>query len=247
MSTGTIPRPRTAPGQLRLPGRADAPDGPVDLTPMWLMHHAFRRDLDAFARAVERTPTSDRATWRALRRRWELFATTLHEHHTGEDAGLWPLLLERVDAAGDAGSRATLEAMAAEHAGIDPLLVSCARGFARLAGEADEDARAALAADVTATREHLHRHLAHEERDGMRVLQAHLTQADWEDVGRRYFDSAYTPGQLLGVVAWALHDVPADGLARLRAQDRGPLLVGVWRLALRRPFARRERAAFRYA
>ena len=37
---------------LRLPGQAAAPDGPVDMTMMYLSHHAFRRDLAAFAEAV---------------------------------------------------------------------------------------------------------------------------------------------------------------------------------------------------
>src|SRR5688500_17295469 len=85
-----------------LPGQAAAPEGPVNLATMYLMHHAFRRDLGAFAGAVARTPVSDRATWRRLNERWKLFSFVLHHHHhAGEDAGLWPLLLERVDAAGD--------------------------------------------------------------------------------------------------------------------------------------------------
>ena len=40
------------PRQLRLPGQTAAPDGPVDMTIMYVMHHAFRRDLAAFAMAV---------------------------------------------------------------------------------------------------------------------------------------------------------------------------------------------------
>ena len=35
------------PRQLRLPGQTAAPDGPVDMTIMYVMHHAFRRDLAA--------------------------------------------------------------------------------------------------------------------------------------------------------------------------------------------------------
>ena len=33
------------PTQLFLPGQAAAPDGPDDMQMMYLMHHAFRRDL----------------------------------------------------------------------------------------------------------------------------------------------------------------------------------------------------------
>ena len=75
-----------------------------------------------------------------------MFATALHHHHSGEDAGLWPLLLSRADAAG----RTLLEAMEAEHGEIDPILQACAAGFARLAERPDADARAALVVRLVA-------------------------------------------------------------------------------------------------
>ena len=85
------------PTQLSFPGQEAAPEGPVDMFMMYVMHHAFRRDLVDFAAAVPRTPAGERETWRTLQARWELFATVLHNHHSGEDAGLWPLLLERAE------------------------------------------------------------------------------------------------------------------------------------------------------
>ena len=93
--------PATVP-QVFLPGQAAAPEGPVDMIMMYVMHHAFRRDLAAFAARVPTVAVDDAATWRALAQRWTDFASVLHNHHSGEDAGLWPLLLERVDAAVDA-------------------------------------------------------------------------------------------------------------------------------------------------
>jgi hypothetical protein len=245
--TRTLAPRSGGPGQLLLPGQAAAPDGPVDLTLMWVMHRGFRRDLDDFARAAAATPVEDRATWRRLYDRWRLFATILHHHHTGEDAGLWPLLLQKVDAAGDAAGRSTLEAMAAEHAGIDPLLAACSVGFARLAGTADEGTRTALAADLAAARDHLGRHLGHEERDAMAILQEHLQHADWKRIGEEFFEPAYSQRDLLDLAAWVLHDLPPDALDRMRQQHKGRVLVAVWRLFLRRPFERRERRAFRYA
>src|SRR5687768_11131925 len=93
--------------QLRLPGQAAAHEGPVDMTMMYLMHHAFRRDLAAFAKAVPVTPLDDRQCWRAMTERWHRFSELLHHHHHGEDTWLWPFLMDRVSAA----DRATLEAM----------------------------------------------------------------------------------------------------------------------------------------
>src|SRR5829696_1505106 len=102
------------PTQLLLPGQAAAPDGPIDLVAMYVMHRAFRRDLDAFVAAAAGTPAGDRPRWARLARRFALFAKVLHKHHHGEDVGLWPLLRDR------GADPAVLDALEAEHAGIDP-------------------------------------------------------------------------------------------------------------------------------
>jgi hypothetical protein len=213
-----------------LPGQTADPQGPVDLTVMFVVHHAFRRDLAWFAAAAAHTPADDRATWRLLHRRWELFSTVLHQHHGGEDAGLWPLLLERAAAAHDVDARRTLEAMSAEHADIDPLLEACAAGFARLATSADDDARAALAVRLVAAREHLARHLRHEETEALVLVQRYLTQVDWERLEKEHFKADHSFRQTLALVAWVLQGLPQDALRRLPG----------------RGFRRRERQAFRY-
>jgi Hemerythrin HHE cation binding domain len=243
MSVTTAPAANVP--QLFLPGQAAAPEGPVQAMPMYLMHHAFRRDLAAFAAAVPLTPLEDRATWRRLRDRWELFAHVLHKHHSGEDAGLWPLLLDRVDAAGDTEGRRTLEAMEAEHEDIDPTLQACAEGFARLAETPDADARAALAVRLVAAREGLGAHLVHEERDAMALVQRHMTQQDWDHMVEEHFDKGVTPKEQVRTLPWAAHGLSAADAERVAA-IAGRAVVVVWRLFLKRPFERRERAAFRY-
>lgn len=230
--------------QITFPGQAAAPEGPVDLLPMYLMHHAFRRDLRAFATAAASTPVEDRTTWQRLAHRWGMFGRILHHHHSGEDEVLWPLLLARVDAAGDRAGRETLEAMEAEHSEIDPLLESCAAGFARLTEHADEDARAALVVRLSATQERLGQHLGHEERDAMALVQAHLTQAEWHALDKE-FAKHYSPRDQLFALPWVLHAVPEQLLPNVLAFV-GAVPALVWRLLLRRPFARRERLIFRY-
>ncbi|MFB9186769.1 hemerythrin domain-containing protein [Dactylosporangium sucinum] len=227
--------------QVRLPGQAAAPAGPLDLTGMLVMHWAFRRDLDRFTAAVIRTPVEDRVSWRALARRWELFRHILHDHHAGEDAGIWPALRAKADAAG----ATVLDAMAAEHNDIDPLLASVAEGLDRMAATADPDARAALEVRVVAAREQLGRHLAHEERDALTLAQRHLTPAEWERITKVFFERAKSPREIAALVAWMLHDLPESAATRLLA-GAAPVRV-LWRLVLRRPFARRERRVFRQA
>jgi len=230
--------PRTHVPQLRLPGQAAAPEGPVDMTMMYLMHHAFRRDLSLFATAVPRTPVEDRGAWRALEKRWALFSTALHHHHAGEDAWLWPELVRRAEPE----ERVTLEAMEAEHAEIDPLLEACRDGLASMAATPSAETRAALAVRLVAARESLARHLEHEESDTIALLQRVFTQQDWDDVDE-HFKAELTLGKLLRLVPWALQGVPADVREGLFAQPGGGAHRAVW-LLTRRGFERAHRRAF---
>ena len=227
--------------QLRLPGQVAAPEGPADMTMMYLMHHGFRRDLSAFAAAVPRTPVDDVATWRALSRRWEVFAELLHHHHRAEDAWIWPALVARADAA----EQETLRAMEAEHEQIDPLLAACATGLQRLAGGgASRDDRAALAVRVCAARECLGRHLAHEEREAIAILQRHLSAPEWEEIAARINGGRPELRLVVTAVPWLLHQLPPSVRREVVARAE-PAQRLVWRLTRRR-FERLERRALRH-
>ena len=181
----TVTQPAVHPVQVRLPGQAAAPDGPLDLTMMLVVHRAFRRDLDNFAAAAARTPVADRASWAALDERWQLFSAALHHHHSVEDDRLWPALETAARDAGEDDAQELLTAMAAEHATIDPLLEAVGEGFRRLAAAPDDDARAALAVRTAAAREQLGRHLAHEEIDALALAQRVLAPRGVERGARR--------------------------------------------------------------
>ena len=223
--------------QLRLPGQAAAHEGPVDLMNMYLAHHGFRRDLDAFAGTVPLTPVEDRDAWRAMGRRWAMFTEVLHHHHQAEDDWLWPVLTERSDAAG----RATLEAMGAEHEEIDPALEACAAGFARLAGHADQDTRAALTVRLTALRESLGRHLAHEETEAIRLVQHLMSAEEWRTFEKRIEDNVGL-GQVFRLVPWAMHGLPVTAREEVFARTGTPHRI-LWQLSRGR-FARLHRRAF---
>jgi hemerythrin-like domain-containing protein len=229
------------PTQLRLPGQAAAAEGPIDMHAMYVMHHAFRRDLATFAEAARSTPAADRETWRALADRWELFAHILHHHHTGEDTGVWPFLMARADA----GGRRTLEAMEAEHAEIDPLLRACAGAFGQLAAAADDEVRIDLANRLAAARESLGRHLAHEETEAIPLIQALITEAEWAQVEQEFFRQGVSVRRMASLVPWAAHGLSAADRDRV-LRHTGRATVVMWRLTRRR-FERRERRTFRCA
>ena len=236
----------TFPTQVHLPGQCGTQEGPVDLVVMYVVHHAFRRDLADVARAVPATPVEDRATWRALQTRWTRFAEVLHHHHTGEDSGLWPLLLDRVTAAGDHGAREVLEAMEAEHEQIDPLLEACATGLARMAAGGTADERAALAVRAAAARDCLGRHLEHEETEALALVQRHLTQADWHRMEQEHFKGRRLPlATTLFLVPWVCDGVP-EPVRRRAFADAGRAFAVAYALTRRR-YERRSQRTFAYA
>jgi iron-sulfur cluster repair protein YtfE (RIC family) len=229
---------------MSLPGQAHVAEGPLDLNGMYMAHHAFRRDLARFAVAARETPLDAVDVWRALAVRWEQFSGILHHHHTTEDDVLWPQLLDIVDAAGDAEGRATLEAMEAEHALIDPLLASCAADFASMARQPDAATRTRLAATTDAARDTLSDHMGHEETEALPLVQRLLSAEGWERV-EKAAGSGKTLTELLFLAPWV-----ADGLTPEQLETAYRSVGQVLRVAValtRGRYDRRETVAFRYA
>lgn len=235
-ATTAVPTP------LVLPGQAASPTGPIDLTPMYLVHHAFRRDLADVVAAVRATPLDDRGTWQALVDRWDRFSMVLHHHHGGEDSGLWPLLQARATEEGAVDAVEVLAAMAAEHGQIDPLLASVADGLAVLAESADADARAALEVRASAARELLDRHMAHEERDALALVQRLLTPEQWAAMEKEHFAGTATREYMLFVLPWIRHGLPPAGVRAFGGLGGLPLVL--LERVLRPGFLRGQRRAF---
>jgi iron-sulfur cluster repair protein YtfE (RIC family) len=235
---------RTPSGQLTLPGQAHTAEGPLDMSGMYVVHHALRRDLGRFESAVRHTPLEDTEAWQALAERWQQFGMVLHHHHTLEDTSIWPPLLARCDSAGDGAARATLEAVQAEHETIDPQLTTCSTGFAAMAQDPRPEVREQLAADVGAMRAGLDHHLAHEETDALPLVQRYLTPAEWA-ASEKAAKKAYGLRQLVFLIPWAA--VGLDPRSRDRAfSGAGPLFRVLLGLT-RGHFAKGEAVAFRYA
>jgi hemerythrin-like domain-containing protein len=100
-------------------------DGTASMATMIMTsHHAFRRDLRRFQRALV---SLDHARIEALREEWKQYRDTLHHHHTIEDEGIFP------------GMKTDYPQMAAavdhlyeQHHRIDPILERGDRAFAAL-------------------------------------------------------------------------------------------------------------------
>ena len=235
----TPPRP-----QLSLPGQAHTAEGPHDQTGMYVMHHALRRDLSRFVAAVENTPISEQAVWTALEERWLRLADVLHHHHSAEDDELWPLLQQHAERAGAEEDLSTLADMEAEHERLDAALTAGREAFAAMSGHPCADHRNALEIRLSAAREALLEHLAHEERQALPMLQRTLSEQE-----NRAFEKAVEKRYPLRMVPfllpWAMDEVPDE--ARDRLLETTPPGYGLLLRLLRRRYERGERRAFRYA
>jgi hemerythrin-like domain-containing protein len=237
-TTSTTHRP-----QLDLPGQTHVAEGPLDHTGMYVMHHAFRRDLAAFASSVRATPLGDHDTWEALARRWARFAATLHHHHTAEDTLYWPVLLTAVEARGTEADLAEVRAMSEEHADIDPLVTAIGDGFAAPVAHPCDEHRNALDIRLAGLREVLGEHLRHEETVVLPLVQRVMTQEEFQAV-EKAIGKSYPVRDVPFIVGWALEGLPEDARSAMFALAGAPYRV--LHALVRRRFERSEARAFRY-
>lgn len=156
--------------------RTQAPSTPLtedDLEIMRILHRAFRRDGARLARTAERYGTESEETHDALLVGWHGFSSSLHHHHTIEDAHIWPVM--RAKLADRPDDLAVLDAMEAEHALIDPALEALERAFDDR--EADRDEVAGRIDDLVSL---LRTHLDHEERDAFPLISELVTAQEWQ-------------------------------------------------------------------
>jgi hypothetical protein len=147
-----------------------------DMSLMFAMHDALRRELVQIARvAGQQDGNPARLLEAALG--WELFKKFLTVHHRAEDEALWPPLRLRVAQYPDRVALA--DELEAEHAAIDPLLeaIDAAAadpdyGYQRFGDIVDE-----LTGKLTT-------HLAHEETDGLPLIDASLSDEEWAHFGQ---------------------------------------------------------------
>jgi hypothetical protein len=192
----------------------------LDMSMMFAMHDALRRELAQVGRVASRRDDNHATLLRGALG-WELFKKFLTVHHQSEDDALWPPLRARV--AARPGRVALADELEAEHAVIEPLLVSIDAaaadpdyGYQRFGDIIDE-----LSAKLSA-------HLAHEEAAGLPLIDASLTPAEWQHFAQVHGErnlpdaSTYMPWLLAEARPQVLHAIlgkfPPHLLAAYREQ-----------------------------
>jgi iron-sulfur cluster repair protein YtfE (RIC family) len=192
----------------------------LDMTVMYTMHDAFRRDLAHLVRTAARDDDPEKILQTAAG--WEYFKRHLHIHHTAEDTAVWPAMREAL--AGRPDDLALIDAMEAEHARIDPLLSGVDASF----GAADEAGLAECARALAAA---LAAHMEHEEDQALPLVEERLGPEGWAA-----FINAIRERQGLSGAAefipWIVDGAPAETSKRVLGGLPAParlLYRAVWR------------------
>lgn len=152
-----------------------------------IIHAALRRDLERMTLLLDRPDEVSDTRLRAIGGHARWLMEVLHEHHTGEDERLFPVIRRNNP---DAGR--LLDAMAAEHSAIAAAVAHVERAGSR--AEAGVDGAAGELRDaVTGLRSVLDPHLEHEERDLTPVVPQSVSEAEWADFEKSNTDGLKPP------------------------------------------------------
>ncbi|MFP3988984.1 hemerythrin domain-containing protein [Streptomyces sp. E11-3] len=184
----------------------------IDLTAMYTMHDALRREMAQLDRITTDTDRDPRQLPTTVG--WTLFKKALHAHHTAEDDALWPALRRRL--AGRPKDLALLEAMEAEHTAIAPLIEAIDAALAD-----PEVSRLRLGVLTDALTTGLAGHLQHEEDAALPLVRRALTAEQWGHFGQVHAQLIGPDAPLL--LPWLLDGADEPTVEKLLA----PLPVSV--------------------
>ena len=157
-----------------------------DTHEMVIIHRAFRRETRLLAALIAEVPAGDTARARVLAAHFRWYQLGVHNHHTGEDELIWPLLLARVDLEADVVVR-----MEAQHERVAQTLARAPAALQEWESSAAPSARDDLVAALTDHRAVLVEHLDDEEAHLLPLAARYLTVAEWGAMGEHFL--AHTP------------------------------------------------------
>ena len=177
----------------------------LDMSRMYLMHDAVRRELERIARVTARADGDPKHIMRTAIG-WELFKSFLGIHHTAEDVALWPVMRKALADSPD--ELALLDAMQYEHAAIDPMLNAIDATLA------DRNSAPDVLGDLTdALASVLRGHFKHEETETLAVIDATLSGAQWQLVTDEH--NRLGAADMPRMTAWVLDGASPEDVAAM--------------------------------
>jgi len=181
-------------------------DTPADTRMMGIVHSALKRDL-ARARDVLAAEPAPRGRQRvALGKHVSWMLDFLHGHHSGEDAGLWPLVRGRNPDAAD-----LLDSMEADHARIAPAAAAAATAAEQYTATTTDAPRVTLVEALDELLGVLVPHLDREVAEAMPVVAATISDREWKDVEQHHFVKDKSNRELAMEGHWLIEDIDPEG------------------------------------
>lgn len=181
-------------------------DVPADTRMMGIVHSALKRDLSRARNVLSAEPAPRGRQRVALGEHVSWMLDFLHGHHSGEDAGLWPLVRQRNPDAGE-----LLDSMEADHARIAPAADAAAAATAEYTATTTDAPRVALVQALNDLLEVLVPHLDREVAEAMPVVATSISDREWDDVEQRFFVKGKSTRELAMEGHWMIEEIDTEG------------------------------------
>ena len=149
------------------------PEPPADTQMMPIVHSALRRDLVRLRIVLGTPEAAEPRRRKALAEHVLWLMQFLHDHHSGEDDGLYPLVVRR-----NPETTALVEQMDEDHGAITPAMDSLTAAAQRHLDDAQSPDEL-LAGAIDSLNEVLNPHLEREEKVMMPVVSRTITDREW--------------------------------------------------------------------
>lgn len=198
---------------------------------MAIIHRIFRRQFAEVRTLVPAVPAADETWVGAVADHLGFLLDGLHMHHTTEDDLIWPKLLDR------AGLDAPLvRRMEEQHQQIDASVAEVRGATSAWRSDPTPTTSAALADRIGEFLVVLEGHLDEEEQVVVPLIDRHLTEAEWQEVGQRGFEK-FTPAQRWIATGQLVEVATPEEVAMMFGTLPSPVKV-LWHLIGKRKYRR---------
>lgn len=215
----------------------NAPKDPADTRMMGIVHEALKRDLRRTREVLATSPPPLGRQRVALAQHVTWMLEFLHRHHSGEDAGLWPLIRRRNPAAAE-----LLDSMEADHARIAPAAEAAAAAAREYVATTTDPPRTSLAEALDTLLDVLVPHLDREVAEAMPVVTATITNQEWDAIEQEHFLKGKSLRELALEGHWLIEGIDDEGyevvVHKVPAVQRFVLIHGFARAYRRQAHAR---------
>lgn len=150
----------------------------TDVRDMYVVHRVFRREFALVPDLIRQVAPGDIRRAAVVAGHARLILVGLDLHHTGEDALLWPKLLDR-----DPPHTDLIHRMEGQHHRVEELIAELTDALPRWEAEVRPAVSEEVASTFDALRVALFEHLADEEEHILPIAARCVTQQEWNELG----------------------------------------------------------------